>query len=194
MSKEILALDKDEVFFPFIATFIDDHNREFGTEASTVQASYDFEDFLEISRDEVIKRVHDFTFKGHVGVEPVEGAIDGIHRLNDRFDLVVVTARHPMFRPQSEEWIETHFPGVFSELHLIGFPDTNEHHRPKVEVCQEIGAIGLIDDSLSNVTSVAEAGLQGVLFGDYGWNQTEILPSGVIRVRDWQEVAEHFGV
>jgi hypothetical protein len=41
---------------------------------------------------------------------------------------------------------------------------------------------------------VAEAGVDGLLFGNYPWNQSKELPSNVRRVANWAEVKEYFNV
>jgi hypothetical protein len=64
--------------------------------------------------------------------------------------------------------------------------------RSKAEVCQEIGAFALIDDSIGHVTGCAEIGRRGILFGNYPWNQAEILHEDIIRCPDWRIVLDHF--
>lgn len=65
----------------------------------------------------------------------------------------------------------------------------------KVELCRQLGAAMLIDDSLHYVREMAEEGMSAVLFdmeGKYGWNKDkEELPAGVVRLKSWHEVVEH---
>ena len=83
-------------------------------------------------------------------------------------------------------------PGFFSDVLHIGYADVMEKPVKKVDMCKRLGAIALIDDSLSHVTECAEEGIEGVLFGDYPWNQADELPSGVTRCVDWPAVLEYF--
>ncbi|MGH7234327.1 MAG: hypothetical protein ACREF7_02680, partial [Candidatus Saccharimonadales bacterium] len=69
-----------------------------------------------------------------------------------------------------------------------------EAPKSKAEVCQELGAIALIDDSLGHTKECAEVGIEGILFGDYYWNQVDVLPPGVTRCVDWQAVNQHFNI
>ena len=65
-------------------------------------------------------------------------------------------------------------------------------HRTKAELCQKLGVDCLIDDQLKHCIGVAELGMEAILFGDYGWNQSEALPTGVRRVVSWKGVEEYF--
>ena len=56
-------------------------------------------------------------------------------------------------------------------------------------MCRDIGAIALIDDSLKYALECASDLSHIVLFGNYGWNQTEEpLPANVARLTNWDEV------
>lgn len=49
-----------------------------------------------------------------------------------------------------------------------------------------------IDDQLKHCQAAASLGIKAVLLGDYPWNRTEKLPSGVTRCKDWPAVLEYF--
>ncbi len=81
---------------------------------------------------------------------------------------------------------------MLSSVSYIGYAAVMSNPRKKVEVCKDIEAIALIDDSIGHITECVEAGMQGILFGDYPWNQTEELSSGIVRCSNWPEVLEYF--
>src|SRR5690349_5120082 len=121
MSKEVLAVDIDEVLFPYSKEFALHHNQKYDTELLTEHfTSYDFEKVLGTTVVEAIQRVYEFTGLVHDLVEPVTQAQDGVNRLKKRFDLFSLTARHPQFRSTTESWLEQHFPNAFSRLIMIG--------------------------------------------------------------------------
>ncbi|HVX57219.1 MAG TPA: hypothetical protein VHA37_05800, partial [Candidatus Saccharimonadales bacterium] len=82
--------------------------------------------------------------------------------------------------------------GIFTKLVHVGYHLEMKQPKPKAAVCREVGAVALIDDSLGHVQTCAEQGIDGVLFGDYPWNQAEELPAGVTRCADWAAVLEYF--
>jgi len=196
MSKQIIAVDIDEVLFPFVREFAQHHNEKYATKLLPDHfTSYQFEEIIGIDRAEAIKRVYEFTGFVHETVEPIDDAEEGINRLTSRFDLALLTARHPQFQKNTNIWLQKHFPGAFHSLTMIGYEhDTSLPHRTKAEVCKEINAIALVDDSPKYITQAVQSGVKGVLFGDYPWNQVDMPSEGVVRVNGWIELAEHFGV
>jgi hypothetical protein len=94
------------------------------------------------------------------------------------------------------EWLDRHYQGLFSDVHLAGLFDVlteHSHKGTKVELITRIGADYLIDDQPKHCLAVAQAGGQAILFGDYSWNRNiGPLPKGVTRCLDWVAVKEYF--
>jgi 5'(3')-deoxyribonucleotidase len=196
MSKPTLAIDIDEVLFPYVQEFVLHHNDKYATDLLPVHfTSYRFEDIIEgIDQAEAIQRVYEFCDVDHVLIEPITDAQEGVKRLSKKYDLVLLTARHPRFQNNTRRWLERYFPGGFVDLVMIGFEyDPTVEPRTKASVCKDINAVALVDDSPKYVTQATDVGIRGILFGDYPWNQVELAP-GVIRVKGWLDLAEHFGV
>ena len=196
MSKEIIAIDVDEVLFPFIDEFIADHNNKYGSSLNKSNFDkYDFSEQLGTELSETMRRVFDFTQSlREKYVEPIVSARESIAKLVSKYTLVVITARQADFEEVTLNWVAEHFPDQFSEVRHIGYAPIMEVPLSKAQVCREIGAIALIDDSLEHVSKCTEIGVQGVLFGDYPWNKTSSLPHGVVRCVDWPTVDEFFAV
>lgn len=195
-NKPVIAIDVDEVLFPMLEGFTVWHNELYRTAFTPVMfKTYKFSDTIQTAESEAINRVRLFLSNRHLDVEPIRDAQDAISRLAKNHTLVIVTARFPDLRSVTEEYINTYFGQYISDIHMAGYPEDVFGMRPKVDVCSEINAIALIDDSLSHVSDCASAGMQGVLFGDYSWNKQEgELPDRVVRCTNWGEVAEYFSV
>lgn len=194
MSKEVIATDIDEVLFPFVEEFSVWHNEEYGTDISPEAFhTYDFELVLQESVPEMIHRVDTFLAKDHSHVAPLDNAKEAIARLGDHYGVKAVTARHPRHETATQCYLTAHFKEIFG-LTLVGHPRTIETVVTKAEICRQIGAIALIDDSLDHVTVCAQEGIDGLLFGDYPWNRYTGLPKRVQHTRNWQEVLDYFGV
>lgn len=195
MSKEVLALDVDEVLFPMLHHFIADYNGRYGTDHKLEHFdSYEFERVLNISVPETVERVFAFIGSNHSHIDPIEGTQDAIDRLSRKYDLEVITARDQIFDSSTTAWIEEKVSKVFKNINFVGYAPIKEKPITKAEVCLDIGAIAMIDDSLPYLKQCVEVGVDGILFGDYPWNQVENLPAGITRLENWQAVAEYFGV
>ncbi len=192
--KRALAVDFDDLLYPFMSVLVPFHNERYGTDMTIDDyLTFNFEDLWGNTRAEAMDRV-DKCFDDldaldkHPG--PISGADVALPKLADFYDLYVVTARHDELHERTTTWLEHHFPGVFADVFLCNsyMEDGRHTKRTKLSVVTEIDAVALVDDSLSNVRSVAAAGRLGVLFGDYAWNRADELPPGVARAKDWDEV------
>ena len=197
MTKEVLATDIDEVLFPFLQEFSNWHNAEYGTDLGVENFnSYEFNDTLGVSVPETVHRVHTFlgVEHGFLGVPPLKESQNAIEKLSERFEIVAITARHPQFRESSLKYLTEYYGGKIAEINLVGTSATEEFVRSKAEVCRELGAVALIDDSIKHVVSCVDTEVEGLLFGNYPWNQSEDLPNGVIRFNNWSEILRYFNV
>ncbi|KAK0245878.1 hypothetical protein EDD85DRAFT_802419 [Armillaria nabsnona] len=114
--------------------------------------------------------------------EPVPGAREGTLFLKEMgFKLIIVTARAPDTADQSWIWVNKHFPGVFDSIICTGqFKDVHKTGHEivtklsKAQVCADLNARILIDDSSENALQCATAipvATRVLLFGDYEWNK-----------------------
>lgn len=107
-----------------------------------------------------------------------------------------MTSRQHAIESRTREWVNKHFPGVFREIAFGNHWSKEGKVTTKKQLCLELGACALVDDSLGYATEVNDAGLLAVLFdfnGTYGWNKTadgKTDPPGVRRVQDWDQVVE----
>ncbi|GJP41196.1 hypothetical protein CLOM_g872 [Closterium sp. NIES-68] len=192
-----VAVDVDEVLGSFLSTL-----NLFCAEKYSVRHDlhefyvYDFMKIWKCSQEEANHRVHDFFKSDHFndGIPIIPGAFDTLRRLSHFTDLVVVTSRQHVIREPTLEWLDNHFPGVFSSVHFGNHFALEGTPRPKSEMCRELGAEVLIDDNPRYAMECAEHGISVLLFDwllQYPWSKTE--GGGphhelIERVRDWGEV------
>lgn len=192
--KRALAVDLDDLLYPFMQVLVPFHNERYGTALGIEDyPTFNFYDVWGSTRSDAAQRIDQCfaeldEIDAHPG--PLAGADIALPKLADFYDLYIVTARHDEFRQRTTKWLDRHFPGLFTGVYLCNsyVEDDRSTKRTKLSVIKEIDAVGLIDDSLTNVTSVAASGRLGVLFGDYAWNRTEELPPGVARAETWDDV------
>lgn len=175
-------------------TLLEYHNKAHGTAFTIDQmTSYFLEDLTGESWEQISGKIKAYLETEHYRRgQPIPGSVEAIRKLREVYKLVLITSRDDFYRGHTEVFIDKHFPGLFDELRYTHEPETPELTRPKSAICKEMGAAALVDDHLYNVAGCAEAGIEGILFGSYPWNQADELPEGVKRVKDWQEVLEYF--
>lgn len=123
--------------------------------------------------------------------KPVKGAVETIGKLEKSYNFAVVTSRGDRSFVFTHAWLEGHFPKVFKQVAFVPIW-SKDKEVTKAAICKEIGAVYLIDDNAEHCNLAQEAGVQALLFGEYGWNRNVELGKDVIRVRNWQEVLEYF--
>ncbi|CAN5403684.1 hypothetical protein BH10PAT3_BH10PAT3_7770 [soil metagenome] len=194
MKRETIAVDVDEVLFPMAPTFLTYHNDTHGTSFTTDEmTSYYVEELTGETEAQMLAKIDAYLETEHYTAGlPVEGSVESIKKLRERYRLVLITARQSSYRGSTEAFIGKHFEGLFDDLRYTHNLEAPEIYIPKSGICKELGASALIDDSLSNVKDCAAQGIRSVLFGSYTWNQTTELPEGVTRCADWPAVLEHF--
>lgn len=190
-AKPVLAVDVDEVLYPFMELFIEHHNRGYGTDRTLEQFnSYVIEENFPMNSDEKLQRIASFvTNGGFRDGSPLSKSKAAINELSKSYNLVVVTSRWKDWEQDTLDWLEKHYSKTFQNVHFansITWSRGDKHD--KASICKELGAVAFIDDSLDNVGKVAAAGIKSLLFGDYPWNQADELPEHVRRVSNWDEV------
>lgn len=192
MSKPRIAIDIDEVLVPFCEELARHHNERY-------QTALQLEDFISHeywkvwggTKEESIEKVRVFITEGHTRhLSPMREAQEALNLLKKEFDPVVVTSRQRVYEDFTREWVETHFPNTFSAIHFCSYWDQVPPFFTKAEVCKEIGAIVLVDDHIQYVLECAAQGLPSILFGNYPWNQTDVLPEKVTRAANWTETCK----
>lgn len=197
MSKDVVALDIDDVAVKHVEGFIEWSNKTWGTNLTTEEYSEAWHELWDIEPDKVEERKKIFFTNEIVGeFEVIEGASEGIATLSGIRKVVGVTSRRESLRAITEKALEIIAPGAVDEvIFATYFQNGQKFTRSKAEICTEIGATHLIDDQLKHCLAVGEVGVKSVLFGDYPWNRTSNeLPAEIVRARDWEEVLTYFDI
>lgn len=198
MDKPIIAIDIDEVLSPLHRPFLIHHNQVYGTDFvyPDLEGRYYLEQFTSDAPEVTESKIREFV--DHPSFEtvivPLPGAIEAIKHLKKSFDLVIVTSRQPFYRKVTERFLKRYFPRQFNDVHFIPHfaGAALNPAAAKLTICEKVGASYLIDDNASTAMHAAEKGIGALLFGDYHWNQTDGLPEGVTRCKDWPAVLEYF--
>lgn len=191
-----IAVDIDDVLALSAEGFVIYSNELYGTDLRPEDYDEHWAKVWKVSNEEAATRSECFSKSGAVKTfRPIADGEAVLRELSREYNLVIVTSRRLVTQSDTLQWINYHYPQLFTDIHYAGMwdnPTDSSIHATKREVCEQIGADYLIDDQLKHCQAVAEAGMQAVLFGNYTWNQSNILFSGVVRCADWQEVKSYF--
>jgi len=192
----VIAFDIDDVLAANAEGFAAFSNAQWGTSMTAADFSEDWMSMWGVSAEEMQERSRIFHASDTVArYDAYQEALPILTTLSAKHDLRVVTSRQQSIREHTSNWIDRHFPGVFTDIHYSGIFDggsANAHKVTKVDMLRTISAEYLVDDQLKHCIAAAEAGISAVLFGDYPWNQAETLPNGIVRCVNWKEVEEYF--
>lgn len=195
--KKLVAIDIDEVLANIIEFVRLWANEKTGSELQP-EHYYTYDDFWNYynsiwERHGLAEQVNfdmvlELIARDQSNIAVIEGAREAIQRLKSHFDLVFITSRPPFQEAATRKWLDERIdPSI--PLYMSFHPGINEVARSKGEICAELGASYLIDDSIPNCQSAIDYGVEALLFGMYGWN--EKAPSHMKRYRTWQEVEEY---
>ena len=194
--KKTIAIDIDDVLALTAQEFISYSNNTWGTKLTIEDYHEHWAKLWGVSNQEAQKRSDHFHGSGALdSVRPRSDSLIALRSLKRKYDLVLVTSRRSITQGTTAQWIQLHYPDLFLEIHHADMWNTitdQSNHVTKRDVLEQIGAHYLIDDHLKHCKAAAEAGIDAVLFGNYSWNQAEILPPRVVRCVDWQEVLAYF--
>jgi 5'(3')-deoxyribonucleotidase len=199
MTKPIIAVDADDTIFDennAIRMFI---NETYGFNHTEADYLVDgpfygyWERIWNVSPEAMNEMYEAFVVSAHKkNLPPIKGALEALRRLKSKYELVVVTARDDRAVEFTHKSRDEHYPEIFKDVHFVPLWGGGEKVT-KAKICNEIGASYLIDDSFDHCTLAAEADVQALLFGDYGWNRFQELPAGVTRCKSWDKVLSVVG-
>ncbi|KAF4572587.1 hypothetical protein EYR36_007095 [Pleurotus pulmonarius] len=182
-SGPVIAVDLDDVLSQTNLVLAEFHNENYGTnmDVSHFYYYYYWKNPFWGTPAETYEKVKKFYATDRIyQAPPVPGAREGVQSLKDMgFRLVIVTARTQDVAEPSWKWVDKHFPGIFDTLICTNqFKDADKVGHEivtklsKGQVCNDLGACLLIDDSSENAIqcSTHEPPTHVLLFGDYQWN------------------------
>jgi len=121
-------------------------------------------------------------------VKVVAGAKEAIASLKQKYDVVFITSRPPAQHDATRTWLDEHIDPTIP-LYLANNPTVQSSPQSKGQLCVELDAQLLIDDSAENCQDALDNGADAIFFGNYGTNAH--APESLRRCSNWQEVLEY---
>lgn len=184
--KKKLGIDFDDVLIDFVTHLTYFHNEAYDTTLTKEQTiTWNLHEVWNTTEEEAMKRMNDFLLsEDHKNVIPMEGAKESLERLSEKFELIIITARDKSFSDEAFHLIEKHFGTIFSSVHFLY--DNGVKQSTKGVLAKSLDIDFFIDDSVTNVMSIEEAGIATFLF-DAPWNRDFNDPN-IKRVHSWKEI------
>lgn len=127
-----------------------------------------------------------FSSPEYYQTQPVLWAYEKLYKWKQQWHrMFLVTARAKPYEQQTRNWVETHFPNIFSWYLFMNQYTDNE--VPKSVLCKEKWIQLLIDDNVQNIQDVNSLWLPGFLL-DKPWNQNVENTKLMHRVYSWDEI------
>jgi 5'(3')-deoxyribonucleotidase len=191
-SKPVLAVDIDDVLAYHVDLLTGHYKAAHGIQVSYEHAGHNLLTQLVasgLSEADAIASTEEFIQGPGFHINPIEGAVEAIARLKDSYKMVIISARPYSIKQQTQDWLESHFPKSFKTIEFVGSPKWGEGYQAsKGNMLEELRVDILIDDRLDHCETAAGQGVKAIVFGDYLWNKSDELPSGVTRAANWPEV------
>lgn len=148
-------------------------------------------DFLpfEFEEKKSEKLFHDvFMSDKDLSMPKLPWSFEKLKELKDEWhEFHLISARDTGSLDYSKEWIDKHFPWIFSSLNFI--KDENLPFDNKGELCRHLGVELMIDDSVAFAKNVVDHWAK-VLLMDRPWNRTfDEYPNEIKRITSWNEVS-----
>lgn len=175
-ARPVIALDLDEVCFPFAQEYARWRGREglVGFDPSRLH-TYNFALATSTEPEIEAQEATAFLADPHtLALPPLPGAPVGLATLAGAADIVLLTARYRDTQAESTRaWVEAHLPGLAAE---IVHTRDSLHDLPqlKSDLASSLGAVILVDDQPAHLLSLPDT-CTGVLFGSYPWQHPALL-------------------
>ena len=189
-----IGIDLDDTLVDFNSALREWHNEVYGTSLRRDDfKSYSLNETLGETEEEISQKMNNFYKSAYFeNIQPIAGAIAAIEELSQEDELFSITSRPDFLNEKTIRDLDKFFPNKFSDIiHSINhYSKRKNSGKLKVEICRDLRASRLIDDSLEYIMQCLGTEIKGLLFGDYPWNQLNGLPTNIIRVKNWREALE----
>ncbi|MCK5624570.1 HAD hydrolase-like protein [Candidatus Pacearchaeota archaeon] len=184
------AVDIDDTLLDFVGTYIVFHNETFKTNLKKEDfKTYSFNHARGGTMKQAVSSVRQFYntdfFKE---MKPFPGAIEIIQELKENNDLFIVTSRPYNMKNGTFDQLSKYFLNMFSEVFFSSnhYTRAKNSGKTKAEICNDLEASLLIDDSLVYSKECVKNGVGAILL-DAPWNQNGSV-EGITRAKDWKEI------
>jgi hypothetical protein len=157
-----IAIDIDEVLVPFLYPMSRWAHMRCPPKDSAY--AYVYRDIFGIQEEESRAMVQGFYRSRDFRVlKPIRGSQHAMSVFRSNCTkMYIVTGRQEEARPETERWIDQHFPGMFDDVILTNSFTPNE--IKKVDVCRALNIGLIVDDNRQTCDECIESGMNAIHF------------------------------
>lgn len=191
----IITFDCDEVLAELVRSVLHRHDNTFlwiPLEWHEI-VDYYLENIPKIKDQNVsfamAKKVFDDIILDHATISPALGMQDIVAALKRQWhELYVVTARSDDLQEATTQWIEQHYPTMFSDI--IFANHYGENSRCKWDICSYVWSQLMIEDTIHNSEKIIGKNIP-VIMPDKPWNTLYIPSSPLIhKASDYKQIEQ----
>lgn len=182
MKKQTMGIDIDGTLTEF-DSFIPYFNKLLGKQVKPEDiVQYDLHEIFDMDYDDFSALFDEHSAPAYEQSPPRSCAQQELKWIDERFNIVYITARLKEYEELTSRWIKEH-----------GFPEspivcTGSHD--KIDAIKQYNVNYMVEDRLENALHIWEELRVPVFLVDTPYNQAE-LPAGVFRVKNWHEVTDY---
>ena len=182
-----IAVDFDEVLFPMLSQLNKHYAKKYKKQPpKNFPKKYNYSKYYNISEQESKMLVESYYHSIYAyESKPISYAFESMKHLKKNNNLYIVTGRQTYNQCKSVTYylIEKHFDGIFNDVYFTNSYSLKGHETPKTNICNILDIDLFIDDSVSNCNEAESHNIQGLLYGNYAWNENN---NKLNRIDSWE--------
>lgn len=185
-----IGIDIDDVLGNLNQQIIKYHKKELNIKVKREDhKNFNFHESWNCSAKEAETRLTDFVEKGNFfQLEPMDQSIKSIKELKKLgHELVVITARNLKLYDDTINWLNKHYPELFSNIHFS--QNKKQTGKRKWQICLDENIDVMVDDGPHIIKDCAKKGITSIIL-DAPWNQNLEESENIIRVNSWEEIVK----
>jgi 5'(3')-deoxyribonucleotidase len=120
-------------------------------------------------------------------IGPYPKASWAITELSKKYDLVVITARHPLFKKTTTKWINKFFAHKFNDILFLNYKTIFGPRSLKSDLCLENNVKIILDDKPRNILDCQKNGIKSYQFVKYTVASSN---KNIKKLSNWSAVIE----
>jgi uncharacterized HAD superfamily protein len=184
-----IYVDVDEVLCDTLQSFCVFYNKRFRTDYCTDDFhTYKWWEILGCTKEDCYALLLEFWEEvTAMGIAPINGAREALMKLSGQHELSVLTARAIGVETETRKYIESHYPGIFSNVYFAKGHINVPERQTKDEIIMRKGKGLMIEDDLAFALAMQERSIPVVLLAR-PWNRQS---NGIPRLDSWPQIVDY---
>lgn len=185
MRKRRMTTDLDGVLGDMVSELLLWHNDAYGTSMKHDDVvSHDLWEVWGGTEEDMLGKFDKFYKTQYFrDIRPVAGARGALTKLNNAYDIFVVTARPTHVAEETQRWLRKNFGSSFKEVYFTDYFSG----WTKSSICADLSSELMIEDAPAMAIECAID--RKVLLYDRPWNR-QCSAKGIERVQSWDDIAK----